>query len=111
MSRGNDTVPVFEIGPVLIHYGLSDGLRGSGRTRVHCPFHNDRNPSASVDQDRQKFNCFTCGISEDAIGLIRWQEGYGSGKTGWDSALAKAKSISTAEHPAVPRVSSMLDWF
>jgi len=36
-------------------------LRGRRRGLTHCIFHEDRQPSLSVDLDRGLFNCFACG--------------------------------------------------
>lgn len=45
---------------------------------VHCPVHDDQNPSASVNHadDPEGFiNCFTCGWNADAIGYKAALEG------------------------------------
>lgn len=34
-----------------------------------CPWHNDTNPSLSVDRDRGLYNCFGCGESGDIFSL------------------------------------------
>lgn len=35
-----------------------------------CPFHNDSNPSMSVDPRKQIFKCFVCGVGGNAISFI-----------------------------------------
>lgn len=35
-----------------------------------CPFHDDNNPSFSVNQQGQYFHCFACGISGDVISFL-----------------------------------------
>ena len=46
---------------VVEHYGY----RVNRAHRFLCPFHNDRNPSASIKNDY--FNCFVCGAGGDLI--------------------------------------------
>lgn len=36
---------------------------------VRCVFHDDHNPSMSLDAIRQKYNCFACGAHGDVINL------------------------------------------
>ena len=42
---------------------------------IQCPFHNDKTPSLSVkffpDNNKEKFKCFACGESGDAIDFIQ----------------------------------------
>lgn len=35
----------------------------------HCPWHDDRHPSLSVDLDRMTWKCWPCGIGGDAVAL------------------------------------------
>lgn len=35
-----------------------------------CPFHNDRNPSMSVNQPRQMYYCFSCGAGGDVFKFV-----------------------------------------
>lgn len=46
---------------------------GRGWRKVQCPFHKDSVASASMSD--VAFNCHGCGVSGDAIKLIRDQEG------------------------------------
>lgn len=40
-----------------------------------CPFHNDRNPSLYIDEKRQRFKCFGCGISGDCFDFVKLHYG------------------------------------
>jgi len=40
-----------------------------------CPFHNDRNPSMSVNQPRQIYHCFSCGAGGDVFKFVMDYEG------------------------------------
>ncbi|QIS05903.1 hypothetical protein F5X71_29555 [Nocardia brasiliensis] len=39
-----------------------------------CPFHGETRPSASISFEHNRFHCFACGVSGDAIDIIRSQE-------------------------------------
>ena len=43
-----------------------------------CPFHEERNPSAAVNHTLNGFICHGCGVSGDAIKIIRehWGKTY-----------------------------------
>lgn len=36
-----------------------------------CPFHDDTNPSLSVNQDKQIFKCFACGVGGNVFTFVR----------------------------------------
>jgi DNA primase len=38
--------------------------------QVCCPFHNDKNPSMSINTNSGLFHCFGCGVSGSAIGFV-----------------------------------------
>lgn len=43
--------------------------RGTWR-KARCPIHEDGSPSASVNEDDCRFNCFVCDFNGDAVDLI-----------------------------------------
>ena len=45
--------------------------RGDGRAVSICPFHDDRNPSLSVDDKRKIYKCFSCGAGGDVFNFVR----------------------------------------
>jgi hypothetical protein len=62
---------------VLEHYFGSEHLprRGSTWAPVRCPFHEDRNASASVSEEHNIFFCHGCGVSTTGLGVIVRVEG------------------------------------
>ena len=67
-----------EIGPILREAGATQIPTGSGWRKMLCPFHTDKNPSAAVNHTLNGFICHSCGMSGDAIKLIRvhWGKTY-----------------------------------
>lgn len=58
---------------VLARYGLE--ARGSGvESMIHCPFHDDRTPSCSVNLDRKVFHCFACGAGGSILDFVARME-------------------------------------
>ena len=54
----------------------SYNLRDFTRTNTHsakacCPFHDDNNPSMSIDDNRGLYKCFACGAGGDLFNFIR----------------------------------------
>lgn len=64
----------YPIKPALEYLGAADvpNVRGTTYRRMLCPFHPDTRPSARVNE--YGFTCFSCGVSGDAIKLIRREE-------------------------------------
>jgi DNA primase len=51
-------------------------LKKSGRNYMGlCPFHGEKTPSFTVNQERQIFHCFGCGEGGNVIGFIMKREG------------------------------------
>src|SRR5436190_9494751 len=87
------------IGPVLEDYGADLSRCGHGRwSPMRCPFHDDRNASASVHLGINRFVCFAgcTDRPEDTIGLIAHVEGLG-----FRAALSEAQRITGVEHGTV----------
>lgn len=62
VRSGNDIVDVIS-GYIKLQ------RKGSNYVGV-CPFHNDRNPSMSVNQPRQIYHCFSCGAGGDVFKFV-----------------------------------------
>lgn len=101
MPRGASSTdaPKLQIGPVLIHYGATSLPGGVGWRTMRCPFpeHNDRNSSARVNLELGGFVCLACGVSGDAIKIIRDREGLSFAK-----AIEFAREVFGASVEQVP---------
>ncbi len=71
--------------------GISLKKNGKGYTGL-CPFHNDTNPSLSVNPTKNLWQCFGCGAGGDVIRFVELFD-----KVEFPQAVEKLKSI---EHRA-----------
>lgn len=68
----------------------------SGRNYfILCPFHDDTNPSMSLDTKKNRFKCFACGARGSQIDLFMRYEGIGLKEA--IHRLAKEKNIASKE--------------
>jgi DNA primase catalytic core len=44
---------------------------GPDRATAICPFHEDRNPSLSIDASKQIYKCFSCGVGGDVFHFVQ----------------------------------------
>jgi CHC2 zinc finger len=95
----HDPIPVIPIGPVLQSLGatLPYNVRG-GWQKMRCFAHDDRNPSACVNYDINRYYCFSCGLNEDSIGLIQHAHGID-----FISAKREAEILSPSSDSILPR--------
>jgi len=42
-----------------------------------CPFHSEKDPSFTVDEEKQLFHCFGCGVGGDVFSLVMQKENLG----------------------------------
>lgn len=57
---------------LLLHLGTSVPTRNwSGWQALKCPFHEDRDPSASVNLAAGRFTCHGCKVKGDVIDLAK----------------------------------------
>jgi DNA primase catalytic core len=53
-------------------------LTAKGKSFVgNCPWHEDKDPSLSVDRDKGLYHCFGCGESGDVVALVEKMKGVG----------------------------------
>ncbi len=45
-------------------------LKKAGRSRLRCPFHDERSPSFTVSPAKQFYHCFGCGVHGSAIKFL-----------------------------------------
>ena len=58
---------------VLDHYGFARS--GSGEQRkIHCPFHEDRTPSCSINTGKGIFKCFGCDAKGNVLEFVALME-------------------------------------
>lgn len=61
---------------MLDHYDIP--YRGtSGEQAIKCPCHEDRQASASLNADKEVFNCHACGASGSVYDMVMLREGVG----------------------------------
>lgn len=87
-----DDRPRGNLGAVLVHYGgepIPDHMQERMWFPYKCPFHGDRNASASVNTIIQVFKCHTCDMKGAAIDLIMKEDGLD-----FRSALVRYEEIT-----------------
>ena len=70
LKKRTDLVALFE------EFGVKLEKKGSSFMGL-CPWHDDKNPSLSVDKAKGVYHCFGCGESGDAIELVKKMKGLG----------------------------------
>ena len=58
------------------HFGVKLTPKGKGFAGK-CPWHEDKEPSLSVDREKGLYHCFGCGESGDAFALVEKMRGVG----------------------------------
>ncbi len=60
---------------VLERYGVLAKRQGNGKFMALCPFHEDKNPSFSVDPLKNVWHCFGCQKGGTSIDFVMEKEG------------------------------------
>src|SRR5437762_13842586 len=50
-------------------------LRAGREWKACCPFHNEKTPSFTINDDKGFYHCFGCGVHGDAIRFLTEQQG------------------------------------
>src|SRR4051794_4335040 len=87
-------------------------IRAGREWKACCPFHNEKTPSFTVNDDKGFYHCFGCGAHGDAIRFLTDQRGMPfmdavkdlAGKAGLDVPAPDPQAKERAE-----RVSSLTD--
>jgi len=70
---------------VIESYNLKSFIRtNSHNAKACCPFHDDNNPSMSIDDNRGLYKCFACGAGGDVFNFIREYDYLASRRRGED---------------------------
>jgi DNA primase len=71
------TIPPRFLDDIRSRLGLSDVIgkrvrltRAGREYKGCCPFHKEKSPSFTVNDDKQFFHCFGCGAHGDVIGFV-----------------------------------------
>lgn len=59
-----------------------------------CPFHDDHNPSLSINKEKNIFKCFVCGASGDVFGFVSKYE-----HISYEDAIRKVASMINFDDP------------
>jgi len=62
-----------EFPEVLSHYGI-DHPSGQNQFKVHCPFHEDKTPSCSINAAKGIFKCFGCQTQGNVLEFVIYME-------------------------------------
>ena len=74
---------------ILEHYGLN-----IIKNKCTCPFHADRHPSMSINQNKGIAKCFSCGAGGNAISFIqKYENEINHNSIGLRDAMQKAIDI------------------
>ncbi|KAL3799555.1 hypothetical protein HJC23_008682 [Cyclotella cryptica] len=88
---------------VIESYNLPKFIRTNSHTaKACCPFHNDHNPSMSIDDNRGIYKCFACGAGGDLFNFIREYDSLNGRKEKmgfWEAVQFAAKEFG-GEHLA-----------
>lgn len=77
---------------VVSQYVKLKPMGGKGRWTGKCCFHDDKNPSFDVDDNRGTYKCFGCNVQGDVIEFIKEINGFQ-----FKDALTEAKKIAGIE--------------
>lgn len=71
-----------EFEAVLLHYAFDTKPNGKEQVKVHCPFHDDGNPSCGINLTKKVFHCFSCQAKGNVLDFVARMEGFDPSNTG-----------------------------
>ena len=85
---------------VLVHYGL----KGAGQplpcqSKISCPFHEDAEPSCSINRSQRVFHCFGCGAEGNVLDFVHRMETGNGATVSLREAAVKLAGICGIELP------------
>ncbi|MEO1703696.1 MAG: CHC2 zinc finger domain-containing protein [Pseudomonadota bacterium] len=66
---------------VLEHFGFDIRPNGKDQVKVHCPFHEDANPSCGINLTKKVFHCFSCQAKGNVLDFYASMEGFDASDT------------------------------
>lgn len=84
MPEANPIAAILEYSGADLHR-----VRERGWHPVKCPYHDDRQASASVNLEKGAFRCHGCGVKGTAVALVMNQEGLN-----FQDAVRRTEEIS-----------------
>ncbi len=64
-----------DIVAVVEYYGGEVNTTRAGWTKIRCPFHDDRMPSATINVAEGVFKCWAGCVAGDGFAVVMWREG------------------------------------
>jgi len=61
---------------VLAHFGFQTKANGQDQVKIHCPFHDDSNPSCGVNLSKKVFQCWSCKAKGNVLDFFAKMEGF-----------------------------------
>ena len=61
---------------VLAHFGFQTKANGQDQVKIHCPFHDDSNPSCGVNLAKKVFQCWSCKAKGNVLDFFAKMEGF-----------------------------------
>ncbi|MGY8961828.1 MAG: CHC2 zinc finger domain-containing protein, partial [Alphaproteobacteria bacterium] len=69
-----DAAHAVPLSEVVLRYGVKT-VRQGREVKALCPFHDERTPSFTVNEDKGFYHCFGCGAHGDVIDFVQAIEG------------------------------------
>ena len=83
-DTANQSIDEIKRNNPLLDWFKSKGIElkpgGNGQYMGLCPFHDDHNPSLSVNADKNIFKCFGCGKSGTIIDAVSYFDNLSTGE-------------------------------